>query len=71
MEEEHSLEVYYKAKYIAQVRLIFGKAKKKGASITTNWKDVVDKTKMKRGDIFVFWFRRHFGGLKLIVTKLV
>ncbi|KAI4979338.1 hypothetical protein ZWY2020_016091 [Hordeum vulgare] len=71
LEEEHSLEVYYKAKNIAQVRKIFSKTKNKGASITTNWKDVVNKTKMRRGDIFVFWFRRHFGGLKIVVTKLV
>lgn len=68
---DDNFTVSYKERRSVLVRILQGKGRCDGAVITTNWRAVVQKSKMKENDIFVFWFRiRTRGGLKLYVRKL-
>ena len=43
---------------------------KGGAMLTSSWKEVVEKTDMRAGDIYVFCFRGSRDGLKLLIDAL-
>jgi hypothetical protein len=66
------ISVHCNKKYCGKVRIIMGKGKGKGAQITTNWwHNVVEKSEMLNGDIFLFWFRCSVSeGLKLVVHEV-
>lgn len=54
------------------VSLIMSKGKGKGAQITTQWSQVVAASRMHKGDVFMFRFRRSpTDGLKLEVKKVM
>lgn len=65
------VKVYSKREFCAGVRMIMGKGRHIGEQITSEWKNVVEKTKMKENNIFIFRFLPSTKyGLKLFVKKL-
>jgi len=66
------IQVYCKNKKVVTVKMVMSKSKVKGklkggAMITSNWMEVVKQNDMRVHEIFVFWFRSSWDGLKLLV----
>ena len=69
------IKVFFKNTEVANVKIVMNKSKVKGkvkggAMLTTCWKEVVEKTDMRAGGIYVFCFRGSRDGLKLLIDAL-
>ena len=61
------IKVFSRNTEVANVKMVMNKSKVKGkvkggAMLTSCWKEVVEKTDMRVGDIYVFWFRSSRDG---------
>jgi hypothetical protein len=66
-----TVKVFSNKESCGKVRMIMGKGKATGAQITTNWRVVVENTRMEINDIFIFRFRVSAkDGLLLFVKEL-
>jgi hypothetical protein len=61
--------VYYNDGQFALVSIKMSKEKGKGAMITSGWHQVVNDTKMKKGDVFMFLFIGSHDCLRLMVSN--
>nr|XP_051220881.1 uncharacterized protein LOC127339009 [Lolium perenne] len=66
-----NVKVFSNKESCGKVRMIMDKGKATGAQITTNWRVVVENTRMEINDIFIFRFRVSAkDGLLLFVKEL-